>query len=100
MHLRAARTNGLTDEEIKEVLLQSAIYCGVPDANTAFRIASQILSSPGPRPEPVEGPSTSSGNRTPDSGPGDGTPEPGPGNGTPEPGSGNGTPEAASQELS
>ena len=37
MHLRAARTNGLTDDEIEEVLLQSAIYCGVPDANTAFR---------------------------------------------------------------
>lgn len=43
MHLRAARRNGLTDDEIKEVLLQSAIYCGVPDANTAFRIASQVL---------------------------------------------------------
>lgn len=43
MHLRAARTNGLTDEEIKEVLLQTAIYCGVPDANTAFRIAQDTL---------------------------------------------------------
>jgi 3-oxoadipate enol-lactonase / 4-carboxymuconolactone decarboxylase len=43
MHLRAARTNGLTDEEIKEVLLQSAIYCGVPAANTAFRIAQEVL---------------------------------------------------------
>lgn len=43
LHLRAARTNGLTDEEISEVLLQSAIYCGVPDANTAFRIAQQVL---------------------------------------------------------
>ncbi|WP_216915607.1 bifunctional 3-oxoadipate enol-lactonase/4-carboxymuconolactone decarboxylase PcaDC [Nocardia noduli] len=43
MHLRAARTNGLTDDEIKEVLLQCAIYCGVPDANTAFRIAQQTL---------------------------------------------------------
>ena len=39
MHLRAARTNGLTNDEIKELLLQTAIYCGVPDANTAFRIA-------------------------------------------------------------
>jgi 3-oxoadipate enol-lactonase / 4-carboxymuconolactone decarboxylase len=46
MHLRAARTNGLTDEEIKEVLLQSAIYCGVPDANTAFRIAQHLLGDP------------------------------------------------------
>lgn len=43
MHLRAARTNGLSEEEIKEVLLQSAIYCGVPAANTAFRIAQQVL---------------------------------------------------------
>ena len=43
MHLRAARTNGLTDDEIKELLLQTAIYCGVPDANTAFRIAQAAL---------------------------------------------------------
>ncbi|MBF6357058.1 4-carboxymuconolactone decarboxylase [Nocardia higoensis] len=46
MHLRAARTNGLTDDEIKEVILQSAIYCGVPDANTAFRIARETLTEP------------------------------------------------------
>jgi 3-oxoadipate enol-lactonase/4-carboxymuconolactone decarboxylase len=44
MHLRAARTNGVTVEEIKELLLQTAIYCGVPDANTAFRIAREVLS--------------------------------------------------------
>jgi 3-oxoadipate enol-lactonase/4-carboxymuconolactone decarboxylase len=43
MHLRAAKTNGLTDDEIKELLLQTAVYCGVPDANTAFRIAQQVL---------------------------------------------------------
>ena len=43
MHLRAARTNGVTVEEIKELLLQTAIYCGVPDANTAFRIAQEVL---------------------------------------------------------
>ena len=43
MHLRAARTNGLTNDEIKELLLQTAIYCGVPDANTAFRIAQDVL---------------------------------------------------------
>ncbi|MEE3852022.1 4-carboxymuconolactone decarboxylase [Gordonia sp. LSe1-13] len=43
MHLRAALRNGLTREEIKEVLLQSAIYCGVPDANTAFRIANGLF---------------------------------------------------------
>jgi 3-oxoadipate enol-lactonase/4-carboxymuconolactone decarboxylase len=44
MHLRAARRNGLSNDEIKEVLMQTAIYCGVPDANTAFRIASGVLS--------------------------------------------------------
>ena len=43
MHLRAARRNGLTVDEIKEVILQSAIYCGVPDANTAFRVAARVL---------------------------------------------------------
>ena len=43
MHVRAALRNGLTPDEIKELLLQTAIYCGVPDANTAFRIARQAL---------------------------------------------------------
>jgi 3-oxoadipate enol-lactonase/4-carboxymuconolactone decarboxylase len=43
MHLRAAVRNGLTHDEIKEVLLQTAVYCGVPDANAAFRIAQQVL---------------------------------------------------------
>ena len=43
LHLRAARRNGLTVDEIKETLLQTAIYCGVPDANTAFRIAQAVL---------------------------------------------------------
>jgi 3-oxoadipate enol-lactonase/4-carboxymuconolactone decarboxylase len=43
MHLRAARRNGVTHDEIKELLLQTAIYCGVPDANTAFRIANEVL---------------------------------------------------------
>ena len=43
MHIRAARRNGLTDDEIKEVLLQSAIYCGVPAANQAFKVASEVL---------------------------------------------------------
>jgi 3-oxoadipate enol-lactonase/4-carboxymuconolactone decarboxylase len=43
MHVRAARRNGLSVSEIKEVLLQTAIYCGVPDANTAFRIAQAAL---------------------------------------------------------
>ncbi|WP_200826282.1 4-carboxymuconolactone decarboxylase [Microbacterium timonense] len=43
MHLRAALRNGLTVDEIKEVILQSAIYCGVPAANTAFRIATDVF---------------------------------------------------------
>ncbi len=43
MHVRAARRNGLTADEIKEVLLQSAIYCGAPAANRAFAIAQQAL---------------------------------------------------------
>ncbi|MBO3741114.1 bifunctional 3-oxoadipate enol-lactonase/4-carboxymuconolactone decarboxylase PcaDC [Actinoplanes flavus] len=43
MHVRAARTNGLSDDEIKELILQTAIYCGVPAANTAFRIAQRVL---------------------------------------------------------
>ncbi len=43
LHVRAARRNGLSTEEIKEVLLAAAIYCGVPAANTAFRIAQGVL---------------------------------------------------------
>ena len=43
LHVRAALRNGLTVDEIKETLLQTAIYCGVPDANTAFRIAQRVL---------------------------------------------------------
>ncbi|WP_152348672.1 4-carboxymuconolactone decarboxylase [Brevibacterium sp. CFH 10365] len=43
MHVKAALRNGLSRDEIKEVLLQSAIYCSVPSANTAFSVASQAL---------------------------------------------------------
>ena len=43
MHLRAALRNGLTREEIAEVLLQAAVYCGVPAANAAFAIADRVL---------------------------------------------------------
>ena len=42
-HLRAAQRNGLTVEEITEVLLQTAVYCGVPAVNTAFGIARRVL---------------------------------------------------------
>ena len=43
MHLRAALTNGVTKDEIKEALLQAAIYCGVPAANSAFHAAQEVL---------------------------------------------------------
>ena len=43
LHIRAARRNGLTPDEIGEVLLQCAIYCGVPAANSAFAIAQRVL---------------------------------------------------------
>jgi 4-carboxymuconolactone decarboxylase len=46
LHIRAALNNGLTPEEIKEVLLQTAIYCGVPAANSAFHVAQEILGEP------------------------------------------------------
>ena len=42
-HLRAALRNGLTREEIVEVLLQTAVYCGVPAANSAFAVAKRVL---------------------------------------------------------
>ena len=45
MHVRAARRNGLTAAEIQEVLLQTAVYCGVPAANHAFMIAQEALAS-------------------------------------------------------
>ncbi|MEU3019217.1 MULTISPECIES: 3-oxoadipate enol-lactonase [unclassified Nocardiopsis] len=43
MHVRAARRNGLTPDEIGEVFLQAAVYCGVPAANKAFAIAQEVL---------------------------------------------------------
>lgn len=44
MHVRAALRNGLRPDEIKEVLLQAAVYCGVPAANRAFAVAQDVLS--------------------------------------------------------
>jgi 4-carboxymuconolactone decarboxylase len=43
MHMRGAIKNGVTREEIREILLQAAIYCGVPAANSAFRAAEEVL---------------------------------------------------------
>jgi 4-carboxymuconolactone decarboxylase len=47
LHVRAALRNGLTQDEIKEVLLQCAIYCGVPAANSAFAVAQLVLADHG-----------------------------------------------------
>jgi 4-carboxymuconolactone decarboxylase len=43
LHLKAALRNGLTPDEIKEVLLHCAVYCGVPAANSAFAVAQRVL---------------------------------------------------------
>jgi 4-carboxymuconolactone decarboxylase len=43
LHLRAAKNNGVTRDEIKEVLLQSAIYCGIPAANATFHLAEAVF---------------------------------------------------------
>ena len=45
MHLRAALANGVSRDEIKEVLLQSAVYCGVPAANGAFAVFREVLAT-------------------------------------------------------
>lgn len=45
LHLNAAKNNGVSPEEIKEVLLQTAIYCGVPAANSAFHLFDRLFAS-------------------------------------------------------
>jgi 4-carboxymuconolactone decarboxylase len=45
LHVRAAFRNGVTRDEIREVLLQTAIYCGVPAANSAFKQAREVLAA-------------------------------------------------------
>ena len=47
MHVRAALRNGLNVDEIKEILIQSAIYCGVPAANAAFAVAQRVIDEAG-----------------------------------------------------
>jgi 4-carboxymuconolactone decarboxylase len=44
IHVRGALNNGVSREEIKEVLLQTAVYCGAPAAIDAFRVARKVLS--------------------------------------------------------
>jgi 4-carboxymuconolactone decarboxylase len=48
MHVRAALRNGLSPEQIQEVLLQVAVYAGVPAANRAFAVAQAVLAAEGP----------------------------------------------------
>jgi 4-carboxymuconolactone decarboxylase len=48
MHLRAAQRNGVSRAEISEILLQSAIYCGVPAANSAFAVAKAVFAEEPP----------------------------------------------------
>jgi 4-carboxymuconolactone decarboxylase len=45
LHLQAAANNGVSRNEVKEVLLQAAIYCGVPAANSAFHLAEQVFAA-------------------------------------------------------
>ncbi len=47
MHLHRALNNGVTREEIREVLLQTAIYCGMPAANSAFHLAQEVFAQQG-----------------------------------------------------
>jgi 4-carboxymuconolactone decarboxylase len=47
LHVRAARRNGLSDEQIGEVLLHTAVYAGVPAANAALAVAQRVLEAPG-----------------------------------------------------
>ncbi len=47
LHVRAAANNGVSVDEIKEVILQAAIYCGVPAANAAFHMAQEVLRETG-----------------------------------------------------
>ena len=47
LHVRGAINNGLTKEEIKEVFLQSAIYCGVPASLDSFRVAKEVFKEMG-----------------------------------------------------
>jgi 4-carboxymuconolactone decarboxylase len=54
VHIRGALNNGVTPEEIREVLLQAAIYCGVPAGMDAFRIAEESLAAQGVDVESIE----------------------------------------------
>jgi alkylhydroperoxidase/carboxymuconolactone decarboxylase family protein YurZ len=57
LHIRAAFRNGVTAEELRELLLQSGIYCGLPAANAAIRAAEEVINEnkdgPGSNPRPT-----------------------------------------------
>ena len=55
LHVRAAFNNGLTRDDIKEVILQAAIYCGVPKANHATKEAESVFAEIGQAPVPLKG---------------------------------------------
>ncbi|MEU5113598.1 alpha/beta fold hydrolase [Streptomyces longwoodensis] len=55
LHVRGARRNGLTPEEIGAVLLQTAVYCGVPAANAAFATAQRVLAEEAGQPDATGG---------------------------------------------
>ena len=50
MHLNAALDHGMSQNDVKEVLLQTAVYCGLPAANNAFRIAQEVIGNRGTTP--------------------------------------------------
>lgn len=54
LHVRAALNNGLSRDDIREVLLQTAIYCGIPAANAAFRMAEEVFATVDREPPPAE----------------------------------------------
>jgi 4-carboxymuconolactone decarboxylase len=56
MHVRGALRNGLSPDEIGEVLLHTAIYAGVPAANAAFAIAQRVIEAEASRDDPLPGP--------------------------------------------
>jgi 4-carboxymuconolactone decarboxylase len=55
LHVRSALNNGVTRDEVKEVLLQTAVYCGVPAANSAFHSAAEVFSELDAQPRSDEG---------------------------------------------
>ncbi|TMA23923.1 MAG: 4-carboxymuconolactone decarboxylase [Deltaproteobacteria bacterium] len=48
LHIRASRNTGVTDDELKEILLQVGVYAGIPAANTGFQIARSVLEEKAP----------------------------------------------------